>query len=63
MDGNMCIFVKEADGFRLRPVKIGRSNEKYSEIVSGLSVGEEYVSRESFILKSELGKPEPDHEH
>jgi len=61
MEGNMCVFVKEDEGFRLRPVDIGRSNEKYSEIVSGLSKGEEYVSREPFILKMELGKPEAEH--
>jgi cobalt-zinc-cadmium efflux system membrane fusion protein len=61
MEGDMCVFVREGEGFRLRPVNIGRSNEKYSEIVSGLSPGEEYVSREPFILKMELGKPEAEH--
>jgi len=61
MEGNMCVFVKEGEGYRLRPVDIGRSDEKYSEIVSGLSQGEEYVSKEPFILKMELGKPEAEH--
>ena len=61
MEGDMCVFVKEGEGFRLRPVNIGRSNQKYSEIVSGLFTGEEYVFREPFILKSELGKPEAEH--
>ncbi len=58
MDGKMCVFVKEGKGFRLRPVTIGRRNEKHSEITSGLSVGELYVATEPFTLKSELGKPE-----
>ncbi len=61
MEGKMCVFVSEAGGFRLRSVNIGQSNEEYSEIVSGLSQGEEYVYREPFILKMELGKPEAEH--
>jgi len=63
MDGNMCVFLyaKEENGFELRPVNVGRRNEAYSEIISGLAAGEMYVTKEPFILKSELGKPEADH--
>ncbi len=61
MDGKMCVFVEEEEGFRLRPVTGGRSSDTHSEILSGLSAGEVYVAKEAFTLKSELGKPEPEH--
>lgn len=63
IEGRDCVFVQEGDGFRARPVVLGKSDGQWIEIVSGLKVGEPFVFRGSFVLKSELQKSEAGHEH
>jgi cobalt-zinc-cadmium efflux system membrane fusion protein len=58
VDGKMCVFVKDADGFRLQPVHVGRTNGASTEILEGLVAGQVYVTKGAFTLKSELQKPE-----
>ncbi|WP_444993859.1 efflux RND transporter periplasmic adaptor subunit [Aliikangiella sp. IMCC44359] len=50
------VFVKEGPLFEPRNIKLGRSDSELSEVLSGLDTGETYVSKNSFVLKSELGK-------
>jgi cobalt-zinc-cadmium efflux system membrane fusion protein len=47
-----AVFVKEGEKFEPRPVKLGRDNSQFVEIVSGLSAGETYVTQGAFTLKS-----------
>ena len=57
------VFVEGDEGFEARPVTLGRSDGQVSEVMSGLQVGEAYVSTNSFTLKSELGKEDAEHGH
>jgi len=57
------VFVKNAHGFEPRSVKLGRSDPEVTEVLAGLEPGETYATRNSFILKAELGKGEAEHEH
>lgn len=57
------VFVREGDQFEPRPVELGRSDDKWSEVIAGLKAGEQYVTKNSFILKAEMGKGEAEHEH
>ena len=57
------VFVREGDQFEPRPVELGRSDDKSSEVIKGLKAGEQYVTKNSFILKAEMGKGEAEHEH
>ncbi len=50
------VFVQEGEKFEPRPVKLGRENAQYAEVVSGLTAGETYVTQGSFTLKAELEK-------
>ena len=50
------IFVRHEQGFEIRPVKVGRSDGKQTEIVSGLQKGEIYAADNAFALKAELTK-------
>jgi len=50
------VFVPDSDGLEPRPVRTGRSDRERIEIVAGLAPAERFVSRGSFILKSELEK-------
>jgi cobalt-zinc-cadmium efflux system membrane fusion protein len=57
------VFVKEGNSYIPRPVKIGRKNDGYVEIIQGLKVGEAYVSDGSFIVKSDILKATAAHSH
>ena len=50
------VFVPDSDGLEPRPVRTGRSDRKRIEIVAGLAPADRFVSRGSFILKSEIEK-------
>ncbi|MYM92092.1 efflux transporter periplasmic adaptor subunit, partial [Rugamonas sp. FT82W] len=63
VDGKPVVFVKEAGGFRARPVTPGRSDGKLTEIVQGLPAGARYAAAGSFVLKAELGKDGAEHAH
>lgn len=57
------VFVRNAQGFRLQPVTVGRRNGGYAEIAEGLAAGTQVAAAGSFILKSELGKSSAQHAH
>jgi membrane fusion protein, heavy metal efflux system len=62
LDGQSVVFVASTDGFDARPLRIGRTDGRIAEVFSGLTVGERYVSGNSFVLKAELEKGEVDDE-
>jgi len=57
------VFVQCGDLYEVRPLELGRSDGRWMEVLHGLSPGEKYVSRNSFILKADLGKAGATHEH
>lgn len=57
------IFIRVADGFVAQPVRLGRSDGKLIEVLSGLKAGTPYAAAGSFVLKSELGKGSAEHSH
>jgi cobalt-zinc-cadmium efflux system membrane fusion protein len=57
------VFVKGEEGFEPREVTLGRSDGELREVLTGLTVNEVYVSKNSFILKSEMGKEDAEHGH
>jgi cobalt-zinc-cadmium efflux system membrane fusion protein len=63
LEGKTVIFVQEKGGFEPRPVRLGKVDSKFSEVLEGITAGETYVARNSFILKSEMGKESAEHGH
>jgi cobalt-zinc-cadmium efflux system membrane fusion protein len=63
VEDNPVVFVQGEEGFEPRAVTLGRTDGELSEVLAGLSVDEVYVSKNSFILKSELGKEDAEHGH
>jgi cobalt-zinc-cadmium efflux system membrane fusion protein len=63
LEARDVVFIPEENGFRARPVTIGRRGLTVLEIVDGLDAGEQYVSGGSFVLKAEIGKNLAEHEH
>ncbi len=58
IEGKSVVFVREGDGFEARTVKIGRQNGTHVEILSGVNAEDQFVSKQSFLLKADLGKSE-----
>lgn len=56
VEGEKVVFVANDEGFEARPVTLGRGDGQVREVLTGLGAEEEYVTTNSFILKSELGK-------
>lgn len=63
LEGRDVIFVQDQDGFEPRPVALGRRDGDFSELLSGASAGQKYISKNSFALKAELGKGDAEHGH
>ncbi|MEK7486810.1 MAG: efflux RND transporter periplasmic adaptor subunit, partial [Planctomycetota bacterium] len=63
LENNTVIFVFSNDKFEMRSVEIGKSDGNWIEIKSGISVGEEYAAKNSFILKADIKKAEAEHQH
>ncbi|TAK00185.1 MAG: HlyD family efflux transporter periplasmic adaptor subunit [Candidatus Manganitrophaceae bacterium] len=57
------VFVQYGNQFEARPLELGRSDGKWVEVVSGLAPGEKYATRNSFVLKADLGKSGATHDH
>jgi cobalt-zinc-cadmium efflux system membrane fusion protein len=62
-EGREVVFVPSDEGFRARPVEIGRRTLDLVEITSGLEAGESYVSAGAFLVKAEIGKGSAGHDH
>ena len=58
MEGQPTVFVKEGERWEPRSVKLGRSDGKQVEILTGLERGETYVANGGFVLKAQLQKNE-----
>jgi len=61
--GIKAVFVSQGGGFRMRPVTTGREDSLNVEILSGLEFGESIATKNTFVLKAELGKAEAEHQH
>ncbi|ABE50817.1 MULTISPECIES: efflux RND transporter periplasmic adaptor subunit [Methylobacillus] len=62
LDGETVIFRREGEYFQTQPVKLGHKDERYAEVVEGISAGDTYASENSYLVKAELGKAHAEHE-
>lgn len=63
VDGNSVVFVAGPKGFVAQRVVPGRGDGHLVEIRDGLRPGARYAARNSFVLKSDLGKDAAGHAH
>ncbi len=57
------VFLADGSRFEPRPVKLGLSDSKFVEILNGLTAGQTYVAKGSFIIKSDILKATAAHSH
>ncbi len=52
------VFVKEGEAYEFAPLVLGKSDDNFIEVVSGLEHGAEYVSENSYLIKADILKSE-----
>lgn len=57
------VFVKNASEYGFAPLRLGRADDRYVEVLSGLNPGQSYVSKNSYLIKADIEKSEAEHEH
>ncbi len=62
MEDKPVVFIQAGKGFEMREITTGERDEERVEIKSGVAAGEKYAAENSFLLKSELARPEPGEE-
>lgn len=63
LEGKTVVFVRRGDAFEARAVVQGDRDADWIEIRSGLSAGDVYAGKNSFVIKADLGKGAADDEH
>lgn len=54
LEGRKCVFVKNEHGFEPAFIEVGLEDTNKVEILSGLTAGQEYVTKGAFALKSKV---------
>jgi len=62
VENRAVVFVRSGDKFEPRDVEIGERDPQFAEITFGVLEGDIYAARNSFILKSEMGKGAADND-
>jgi cobalt-zinc-cadmium efflux system membrane fusion protein len=62
-EGQTVVFLKEQNSYEAKPVRLGKRDKSYTEILSGLKLGDQYVAENSYLIKADLEKSNASHEH
>ncbi|MES2606253.1 MAG: efflux RND transporter periplasmic adaptor subunit, partial [Pseudomonadota bacterium] len=57
------VFIKVGNEYEIRPLELGRTDGRFTEVLSGLNAGDEYVVVNSYLLKADLEKSGASHDH
>ncbi len=57
------VFIQIGETYEIRPLELGRTDGQFTEVLSGLKVGDSYVVENSFLLKADLEKSGASHDH
>jgi cobalt-zinc-cadmium efflux system membrane fusion protein len=54
--GQDVVFVHEGENYEARPVKLGRRDGHYAEVLDGVAIGDDIVVEQSYIIKADIEK-------
>ncbi|MGL6159120.1 efflux RND transporter periplasmic adaptor subunit [Microbulbifer sp.] len=57
------VFVAVGDSYEARPLELGRSDGRVTEVLGGLKPGDRYVTANSYLLKADIEKSAAEHAH
>lgn len=63
IDDESVVFVKTGNTYTAHVVEIGRTDGQFTEILSGLHIGDVFVSENSYLIKADLEKSGASHDH
>ena len=56
-------FIKVGDTYEIRPLELGVSDERYTQVLAGLEAGDYYVVQNSYLIKADIEKSGASHDH
>lgn len=63
IQGREVVFVQVGNSYEIRPLELGLSDGKFTEVIEGLNVGDQYVVENSYLIKADLEKSAASHDH
>jgi cobalt-zinc-cadmium efflux system membrane fusion protein len=63
IENRTVAFVRDGDKFEARDLELGDRDAEWVDVLFGVSEGEIYAAKNSFIIKAELAKGSATHEH
>ena len=63
LEGRSGVFVKDGEIYEFMPLTLGRSDDRYVEVLAGLEESQPYVNRNSYLIKADIEKSEAEHAH
>ncbi|MFG3449669.1 efflux RND transporter periplasmic adaptor subunit [Stenotrophomonas sp. NPDC047960] len=63
MEGKDVVFVRTGETYTARPVRLGARDANQVEVLEGLTLGDEVVTAQSYVVKADIGKTGASHEH
>lgn len=63
IESNPVVFVKKGNTYESHPIELGDSDNRYAEVLSGLTQGDEYVVENSYLIKADIEKNDASHDH
>lgn len=63
LDNRSVVFVRNGNKFEARDVELGARDAENVEVVFGLTDGDKYAARNSFVVKAEMAKGTAAHDH
>lgn len=57
------VFAKVGNTYEVRMLKLGTQGPEWTEVLSGIKLGQEYVTDGSFVIKADIEKAGASHDH
>jgi len=57
------VFAKFEDTYEVRMLELGRRNQEWVEVLSGIAPGTQYVTQNSYLIKADIEKSGASHDH
>jgi cobalt-zinc-cadmium efflux system membrane fusion protein len=54
--GQEVVFVHEGENYEAHPVKLGRRDSRFAEVLDGVAVGDDIVVEQSYLIKADIEK-------
>jgi cobalt-zinc-cadmium efflux system membrane fusion protein len=57
------VFLAVGTTFEVRPLELGQRDSEWVEVLSGISAGDRYIAKNSFVVKADVEKSGATHDH